>query len=382
MTSRSPLIPALLGAMLLCPSFTQAADLTPSLSASNLSLRNEVQHAIDKGLSWLAANQNSNGYWSTADHPAVTALALNAFMGEPTERARTNPVVQKGYKYILGNVQPDGGIYAKDLPNYNTSISMMALIAAHNPAYDPIVLNARHWIIGEQSVLTNSPFDGGVGYGSDKQHHSDMNNTLVALEALYYSQYLEKDKASGKDLNWGAAINFIQNCQNLPGTNQQTWVSTNIADRGGFIYSPDQSKAGAQTTADGRIALRSYGSISYAGMLSYVYADLKRDDPRVTAVYNWLQSNATLDENPGMSQEGYYYYLHLMAKGLSTYGANELELKDGKKLDWRKELALKLINLEKTDGSWANPVGRWWEKDPALVTAYSVMALEFIYRGL
>ena len=46
---------------------------------SDISFRNEVQHAIDKGLSWLNASQNTNGYWSTADQPAVTALALSAF---------------------------------------------------------------------------------------------------------------------------------------------------------------------------------------------------------------------------------------------------------------------------------------------------------------
>lgn len=379
-------LPILMGFFVVFSPQSRAADLNSS-SAANLSLRNEIQHAIDKGLGWLAANQNSNGFWSTPDHPAMTALALTAFMGSPSEQNRTNPVVKKGYSFLLKHVQPDGGIYVKELPNYNTSISMMALIAAHNPDYDPIVRHARQWVIGEQSHFegTNSPFDGGLGYGSDKLQRSDMNNTLVALEALYYSKYLEKDKAvagNSKDLDWAAAIRFIQNCQNLPGTNQLGWVSDNPADKGGFVYSPDQSKAGSETNAEGRVALRSYGTISYAGLLSYIYADLKHDDPRVKAVFKWLQDNATLNENPGMGQDGYYYYLHLMAKGLSTYGVDQLELKDGKKLNWRKEVALKLIDLQKADGSWANTSGRWWEKDPNLVTAYSVMALEFISSGL
>src|SRR5262245_33280681 len=47
----------------------------------DLSLRNEVQHAIDKGTAWLLASQNTNGWWSTADAPAVTALALSALEG-------------------------------------------------------------------------------------------------------------------------------------------------------------------------------------------------------------------------------------------------------------------------------------------------------------
>jgi len=51
-------------------------------------------------------------------------------------------------------------------------------------------------------------------------------------------------------------------------------------------------------TRDGRVALRSYGSISYAGLLSYIYADLQRDDPRVQAAFDWLRGNYTLDEIP------------------------------------------------------------------------------------
>ena len=44
--------------------------------------------------------------------------------------------------------------------------------------------------------------------------------------------------------------------------------------------------------------------------------------------------------------------------------------------------ALKLINLQKADGSWANENGRWWEKDPVLVTAYSLIALDMICNKL
>jgi hypothetical protein len=45
-------------------------------------------------------------------------------------------------------------------------------------------------------------------------------------------------------------------------------------------------------------------------------------------------------------------------------------------------LALKLINLQKADGFWANENGRWWEKDPILDSAYAVTALEIIENKL
>jgi squalene-hopene/tetraprenyl-beta-curcumene cyclase len=71
-----------------------------------------------------------------------------------------------------------------------------------------------------------------------------------------------------------------------------------------------------------------------------------------------------------------------MAKALTSYGADKLTLSDGKEIDWRHQLALKLLNLQREDGSWANENGRWWEKDPVLVTAYAVITMEMLYHGL
>lgn len=83
-----------------------------------------------------------------------------------------------------------------------------------------------------------------------------------------------------------------------------------------------------------------------------------------------------------MGQQGLYYYLHLLTKGLTAAGVNELVLQDGRRVDWRKDVALRLMTLQQRDGSWFNATPRWWEKDSVLVTAYSVLALETIWRGL
>jgi squalene-hopene/tetraprenyl-beta-curcumene cyclase len=96
---------------------------------------------------------------------------------------------------------------------------------------------------------------------------------------------------------------FLQNCQNLPSVNKADWVSEDPKDRGGFVYFPGESKAGGVTNAQtGRVSLRSYGSMSYGGLLSYIYARVDKTDPRVKAVLNWLRENYTIEENPGMSQ--------------------------------------------------------------------------------
>ncbi len=376
-----------------CAFSTGAAESKFSKGASfrtDISFRNEVQRAIDKGLSWLETNQSTNGFWSTADHPAVTALALNAFAGEPSGRYKTNSTtsLKKGYAFVLDSIHADGSIYRTGLQNYNTSLCLLALVSARKPEYETAIRNARNWLITQEVDLgekgkIDSPFDGGIGYGS-KGDHSDMNNTYTALEALYYSKDFSTDKHldGAKDLNWAAVIHFLESCQNLPGRNKEPWVPGDENNRGGFIYEPGESKAGAETNSAGKVALRSYGSISYAGLLSYIYAELKPDDARVVAVQEWLAKNFSLEENPGMGEQGYFYYLYLMTKALTICGVDKVELADGKKLDWRREVAMKFINLQKNDGSWANQNGRWWEKDPALVTAYATISLEMIYRGM
>ena len=363
----------------------------PAPSGHDESLRHEVQRAIDRGIAWLLANQTTNGWWSTPDHPAITALPLVVLNGEPSGKFLKNPppAVQRAYAFLLGSAKPDGGIYATNMANYNTSLSLLAFASAGRPEYTPAIRKARAFIIGTQVDFgekgqLDTPFDGGIGYGN-KYAHSDLNNTLVALEALHQSKFVVADAntADTNGLNFEAAIHFLKNCQNLPSHNTQPWVSGDEANKGGFIYYPGNSMAGGVTNSTtGRVALRSYGSASYAGLLSYVYADLKRDDARVTAVMDWLRANYTLDENPGMGPQGLYYYLHLLTKGLSAAQVDELETKGGKKIKWRHEVALRLMNLQKPDGSWMNDNARWWEKETALTTSYSLLSLEIIWRGI
>ena len=68
-------------------------------------------------------------------------------------------------------------------------------------------------------------------------------------------------------------------------------MSDDPENKGGMIYFPGKSMAGrAKGSESGRTALRSYGSISYAGMLSYAYADLANDDPASPRFKNGLRT--------------------------------------------------------------------------------------------
>jgi squalene-hopene/tetraprenyl-beta-curcumene cyclase len=377
----------LLSVLCCLPSLGAAAEKVVAKTRPDVSLRNEVENSLGKGLTWLAGQQAGEGNWSQPEHPAATGLVLTAFQGDPSTfyKHKFEAQIGKGYDYLLRSVKPDGGIYVKDLANYNTSISMMALLMANRPEFEPILKKARGFEINLQDKPeSGDAMEGGIGYGGSYRH-SDLNNTTFAMEALYYTRYLKSDLANdpdGKDLNWKAALKFVTRCQNLPDSNDQKWASADADNKGGFIYFPGDSKAGEQQLPGGKVALRSYGSMSYAGLLSLVYAQLDKGDPRVKAVIDWLSRNYTLAENPGMGPEGLYYYYHTMAKALSAAGVDTITLKDGRKVSWRRDLAKKLLDLQQANGSWVNTSGRWWEKDPTLVTSYAVITLEIIHRGL
>lgn len=369
--------------------FARAEEAKQALiprDTANASLRREVQHAIDKGLAFLKEQQKPEGWFSTPDYPAISGLALSAFLRDTENRYTkdNSELVRKGVDYLLGCAHADGGIYKKeDLLNYNTSVAMMTLLAADESKYNDLLRRGREFLVKSQHHLAGDPHDGGIGYGDDNKH-SDLSNMVMALEALHSTQHLKGvEVAATKDLDWKAAIGFIQRCQNLPEYNKEPYASGDEKNRGGFIYYPGKSQAGKMELPDGKVALRSYGSISYDGLLSYIYSEVQKDDPRVRAVFEWLQKNYTLDENPGMGMQGRYYYYHTIAKALVTFGADKLTLPDGRQVDWKTDLAKRLLDLQKPDGSWSNSdSGRWWEKDPVLVTSYSVLALEIIYRAM
>jgi squalene-hopene/tetraprenyl-beta-curcumene cyclase len=255
---------------------------------------------------------------------------------------------------------------------------VLALLATRDAQFEPVIRRARQFIASQQNDFgekgkLDAPTDGGIGYGGSTPH-ADLSNTLAALEALRASGRADSPELRG--LNWDAALQFITRCQQLPSHNQESWVSDDRANLGGFVYYPGESRAGRTTNATGRVALRSYGSMTYAGLLSYIYAELKRDDPRVTAAYDWLRRNFTLEENPGIGPSGQFYYFHTMAKALSAYGVDTVALENGTSVSWRPQLIEKLIQLQGRDGSWVNEKSaRWMEKDPVLATSYAVLTL-------
>ncbi len=385
-------IPALL--LTLALGTTAAFPQAATQASRNESLKQELRLGVERGLNFLRSKQNpTTGQWGEAEPVAMTGLGIISFMLDPN-RKPGDPVpaeVEKATKFLVSHARPDGGIFIKGRGNYNTALALTALLLNNKPENEEVMLKARRYLVHCQVDLDekgkqDNPLDGGIGYGDEKGMHADMSNLTFALEALYYSQSLLADKGDAAknepQLNVAAAIDFIQRCQNRPESNKSAWVSKDPDDAGGFIYNPSETRGAKVTNPDGSIALRSYGSISYAGLLSFVYAGVDKDDPRVKAVIEWLQNHYSPDENPGLGAAGLYYYYQTMSKALSIAKIDFIKTKDGKLIDWRKDISEKLLGLQKGDGSWSNTEGRWMESDPVLTTTYILMALGRIHQTL
>jgi squalene-hopene/tetraprenyl-beta-curcumene cyclase len=378
------LIPALLGTSLLAG---QADEKKPTLAGKHLSLKLESQQVIQKGNKFLLSQQNKDGYWGDPNLPAISGFVVKCLLDDPAyDPKNPSPAIEKGLTWILAQQKEDGGIYGRGMATYSTSSCIMALWAAGPEKYREQLVKARNFLINHQTDWgvkgeDDTKFDGGIGYGGSVAH-SDLSNTHRALEALYTTRTLATDSGDKKamELDWEAALAFVSRCQNLQATNKLEKVGND----GSFVYYPGNSKAGEVVDSKtGRVALRGYGSMSYSGLLSLVYADLDESDQRVKAVIKWLSDNYTLEENPGLGGQGLYYYYNAMAKSLIAANKPTLNGKNGLEIDWRGDLAAAVINNQREDGSWINTIAaRWMENDPVLVTSYAVMTLEKIHSSL
>jgi len=351
-----------------------------------------AQTTADKALAYLKAQQKPDFSWQDeADPPAITALVLRAFIADDKYDA-DQPFLDKGYDKLLSYQVDSGGIYKDVLACYNTAIAISALAESKEAEYrGPMqkaldYLRTLQWsdkisgVPDELRIKDNSDVKyGGFGYG--KRSRPDLSNTQMALDALHDAGVKSNDPA------FAAALTFVSRCQNFSETNNQPWAG----DDGGFIYTPangGNSPAGDFTGIGGRRMLRSYGSMTYAGLKSMIYAGLSHDDPRVKAAWDWISKNFTVDENPGMSalgpenaQGGLYYYFYTMQRALAAYGQPIIVDPQGNRHDWRLALIDKLAKLQRADGSFVGQ-RKWMEDNPVLVTAYTVMVLEGAKKDL
>ncbi len=367
-----------------------------------------IQQQYDQGVDYIMSRYlKEEGAWpgfNGKPDVALTAMPVKILAEGPARHVeKYEQEFRRAVEYLFNAQQENGAIIDANkvplLANYKTAIGTMALVAAKEayPAWERS--RFRKAIRKARKYLANTQFSpdfhdigkdhwayGGWDYdNSQQQADADMSNVQFALQALHAADLPEDSPV------WDRAVTFLQRSQNRSESNDLKEFFAkkgySVGDDGGFIYEPGKTYAGEKSLPDGTKQLRSYGSMTYVGLKSYIYAQLDREDPRVQSAYRWIRKNYTLEENPGMARPGnpekgkqaLYYYYHTFAKALSVWGEPYVEVmnQDGstEKHHWSRELVQKLAELQRPNGSWKNEVGRWREDNPLLVTCFSLMSL-------
>jgi squalene-hopene/tetraprenyl-beta-curcumene cyclase len=369
---------------------------------------------MDKAVAFLKSKQDKGtGGWNVSAErpvfPAITGLVVNGMLGTPSVGI-ADESVGLAHKFILNYVKDDGGIYGMAgeqamLPSYNTAICVSTLSKftdarskdavkkgaeflkrlqnSEGAAFDKTAMNDAGEKVGK-----DHPYYGGWGYG--KSGRPDLSNSGFAIEALHAAGVESSDPAFQRALVFLQRVQMVEKIEGKP-VNDMEYAKG--SKQGGFIYSTslskDQMGSGEtksemieETLDDGSKVsrLRAYGSMTYAGFKSYLYAGLAKNDPRVTAARDWMKQHYTLKENPGVGTDGLYYYFVTFARANAAFGETSIEVvnpetkaKETKR--WAADLVNRLAELQEPDGSFKSVDDRWMENDPVLITAYSLIAL-------
>ncbi len=346
-----------------------------------------ASQSIKKGMDWLVQQQKPDGSFSQAQFPGLTGLALWAMISSGDTAYAKN--IDSAVDFLKTKVQKDGGIYSAvpgrsggGLGTYNTAVCLTALAETQREDLTEIILNARTFLAGSQISGDDETFGGGFGYEQKTPRpYADLMNTHFVMEAMRRSQSYEDKRPAGQkkaDIDWDAALAFAERLHNGEDAGDNA---------GGFAYSPADAKAGVEKVngtknsekQGEKVVMRSYGSITYAGLLALVYCDLDKTDPRVRSTVDWASRHWTLEENPGVGDQGLYFFYNVIGRSLTAAGIDNIPVHgdDSKTIPWGEEIVKKVTSLQHEDGSWVNKNGRFWENDPVLATSYSILALAF-----
>ncbi len=350
-----------------------------------------------RAIEFLRSTQDESGGWSVRpdgpDFPAVTALAVEGMLLDPRIDQR-DEAAAAGIGYVLSFAKADGGIHDGVLPTYNTAICVSMLSRVRTPeavraigggvallkrmqwgAFDPATSPSPEAPAWTEPIGEDHPFFGGMGYG--KHGRPDLSNTQFFLQALHDAGVSTEDPAYARALVFLRRVQMDGRVNRMPyarGSRQGGFIYATVPDAESVDSVPGQSQAGTieERLADGRVEsrLRAYGSMTYAGFKSLIYADLPPDDPRVTAALGWIEEHFTVSENPGLGQQGLYYQYAVMARALDAWGQDEIGGRD-----WRAEIVRAVAGLQEADGGMRPVHDRWLESDRNLITAYALIAL-------
>src|SRR5262245_6199902 len=370
-------------------------------------LKKNLFGAYGRAADWLVSQQGGDGAWKAGppgkeeSNLAYTGLIVAALADAPPDmRPKYKPAIDKAVAFIASKQNDDGSfglMGGQYLKVYSTSIALMALSLAAPDKKDAIG-NARGYLKNNQ--LKEGVDKGSLGYGDKdlkmeegkpvpKPVIPNLSTTGFAAEGLARSG-LPKD-----DEFWKLVIEYVSKCQNNSETNtDKEFVARlkakglSLGDDGGLFYAanPADIRGGTVKLTDKEI-INSYGSMTYDGIKTYIYAGLSKDDPRVKAAIDWVRKNYSVEAHPGFAFDdkrthimGIFYYYLMMARAFDALGEKTFTTFAAKVHKWANELGEQLLKVQEEEKMWVNENPRWRDDNPLLVTSYVLNVLNAVMK--
>jgi len=294
----------------------------------------EAERAIDRGLGFLAHQQNTDGSWGKRYTEAATSLALMAFMlkGHFPGKGPHGDALDKGLAFLVQRAKDGGGYMGVNM--YEHGLGTLALSEAWGMCDRRDVRDTLKRAV-EVILRAQSPA-GGWRY-LPRPEDADISVTVMQIVAL----------ASAREagIHVPAAViekatKYVQGLQ--------------VKASGGFGYTGPQQPGFARSAA-GVMALLMCG---------------QRDSRAVLMGLEYLRK---LPESK-FGDERFYLYGHYYAIQ-AMYQAGESYYQE-----WYPHIRDSLLAKQKPDGSWSAGGGE--ESDPCYGTSMSILILGVPYRFL
>lgn len=322
-----------------------------------------TQHAIERGLEYLARHQHPDGYWvdvigrkvnddyrgHMGRHVGATALACMSFLanGSTPGRGLYGKNVEDGLNWILDQVNADDGFIRCDGSRmYEHAFATLFLAEVYGMTQDPRVRKKLELAI--DCIVQSQNAQGGWRYLPGAKD-SDISIVVTCVMALRGARnvgiYVPKETIRG-------AIDYVKK-SHIPST-------AGSALRGGFWYQIfDQpfrpSRPGFALTAAGVTAL--YGAGEY-------------DAPEIREGLNFLRSGNWRPAAWRMHSSFDYFYGHYYAVQAFYQAGGDYWAQ------WYPDIRDEIVNGQHRDGCWEDLVGKNY------ATAMATIILQIPYRYL
>lgn len=355
----------------------QSLDLAPPTNDdAPLVVTADQKQAVDRGLHWLAANQNEDGSWTAKigyklnndynftsernGHVGVTALACMAFLagGNLPGRGPYGENIERGLNFILGSVQEDGYITRYRTRMYSHAFATLFLAEVYGTTRREDVKRKLQKAV--DFIVKSQNREGGWRY-EPYAIESDMSIVVCQVLALRAARNIGIRVPKGTVDR--AARYVVDSAVTGEGRSGRYGRSSypGAAEVGTFHYQKDVfSRSSFALTSAGVTALHGLGIYSDDAIERGIEF-LNREMPR----FNRME---------GVRNRGHYFFWYGHYYGVQamyTVGNPYWQ-------PYFEEVRDLLISMQNEDGSWPNRTG----PGPAFGTALGVLILEIPYRFL